>query len=420
MSATIVRTEPRNESVRRPKLAERLSRRTSSGRYMPEVDGVRFLAIGIVLAVHLFAVAGLSSGRLMIVPPFGPIIAGSTRDPGLVAFLQYGHVGVYLFFILSGFVLALPFIRWRVMGAKPVALSSYFLRRVTRIEPPFIVAALVLFLLSIALHEPSTGQHLAATLAYSHQAAYGQLSPIDGVFWSLEAEVQWYLIVPLLAVVLCRGAPRERLLLIAVALVGTLVVQVWLGVGILSRIALLDVLPFFLIGWLLAEIHVTRLHERPRHSAYLDVVGVACLPLFFLALRFHSPSWRVTLPILGGLAIAAALHGRVFTRVLSMKWIAIVGGMCYSIYLLHYPLLVLGAKVLRANGLTRGYWLWPLYAVLLLLALVLSAGFFIIIERPCMDPEWVTHVVARMRLAVSSTGSSDKGKGSILGRYRRD
>ena len=118
MSATLVLTEPSLESDCRPTLAGRLSRRMSSGRYMPEVDGVRFLAIGIVLAVHLFAVAGLSSGRLVIVPPFGPIIAGSTRDPGLVAFLQYGHVGVYLFFILSGFVLALPFIRWRVMGAK--------------------------------------------------------------------------------------------------------------------------------------------------------------------------------------------------------------------------------------------------------------------------------------------------------------
>jgi hypothetical protein len=58
--------------------------------------------------------------------------------------------------------------------------------------------------------------------------------------------------------------------------------------------------------------------------------------------------------------------------------------------------------------------------VLLLLALVLSAGFFIIIERPCMDPAWVTHVVARVRRAVSSTGSSDEGQGTILGRYRRD
>jgi peptidoglycan/LPS O-acetylase OafA/YrhL len=376
---------------------------------MPEVDGVRFLAIGVVLAVHLFAVAGLSSGRLLIVPPFGPIIAGSTRDPGLVAFLQYGHVGVFLFFILSGFVLALPFIRWRVMGARRVALSAYFLRRVTRIEPPFIIVAIGLFLLSIALHEPSTTHHLAATLAYSHQAAYGQLSPIDGVFWSLEAEVQWYLVVPLLAVVLCRGTPRERLLLISIALVGALVVQVWLGIDILSRVALLDVLPFFLVGWLLAEIHVTRLHESPRNSTYLDVVGIACLPLFFLALRFHSPSWRVTLPILGGLAIAAALHGRVFTRVLSMRWIAIIGGMCYSIYLLHYPVLVLGAKVLHANGLTHGYWLWPLYAVLLLLALVLSAGFFIIVERPCMDPAWVTHVISPMKRAVSSTRSSDEG-----------
>jgi peptidoglycan/LPS O-acetylase OafA/YrhL len=284
-------------------------------------------------------------------------------------------------------------------------LSTYFLRRVTRIEPPFIVVAIVLFLLSIALHESSTGQHLAATLAYSHQAAYGQLSPIDGVFWSLEAEVQWYLVVPLLAVVLCRGTSRERLLLISIALVGALVVQVWLGIEILSRIALLDVLPFFLVGWLLAEIQVTHLQERPRNSTYLDIVGIACLPLFFVALRVDPPMWRVTLPVLGGLAIAAALHGHVFTRVLSMKWIAIIGGMCYSIYLLHYPVLVLGAKVFHANGLTHGYWLWPLYAALLLLALVLSAGFFIVVERPCMDPAWVTHAVAHMRRSVSSAGS---------------
>src|SRR6266581_1613104 len=102
MSATIVRTDSSTEVEVRPKLADRLSRRTSSGRYMPEVDGVRFLAIGIVLAVHLFAVARLSSGRLVIVPPFGPILAGSTRHSRLVALLEFGHVGVFLFFILSG------------------------------------------------------------------------------------------------------------------------------------------------------------------------------------------------------------------------------------------------------------------------------------------------------------------------------
>ena len=406
MSTTIIRNDSRIEVDGRAKLADRLSRRTSSGRYMPEVDGVRFLAIGIVVAVHLFAVAGLSSGRLVIVPPFGPIIARSSRDPRLVAFLQYGHVGVFLFFILSGFVLALPFIRWRVMGEKPVALSTYFLRRVTRIEPPFIVVTIVLFLVSIALHERSTTDHLVATLSYSHQAAYGQLSPIDGVFWSLEAEVQWYLIVPLLAFVLCRGTPRERLLLIAIALVGTLVIQVWLGIGILSRIALLDNLEFFLIGWLLAEIHVTRLHERSRNSAYLDVVGLVCLPLLFVALHVHSPSWRVTLPVLGGVAIGAALHGRYFTRVLSMRWIAIIGGMCYSIYLLHYPILVVGARILHSGGVIHGYWLWPLCAVLLLSALVLSAAFFVAVERPCMDPAWVDRVVAHVRHALSSAGIS--------------
>jgi peptidoglycan/LPS O-acetylase OafA/YrhL len=324
----------------------------------------------------------------------------------LAAFLEYGHVGVFLFFILSGFVLALPFIRWRVIGGKPIGMSTYFLRRVTRIEPPFIVATIVLFLLSMVLHERSTSGHLVATLAYSHQAIYGQLSPINGVFWSLEAEVQWYLIVPLLAIVLCHGTPRERLLLITLALVGTLIVQIWLGIGVLSRIALLDNLQFFLVGWLLAEIHVTRLRERPRKSAYLDVAGTASLPLLFVALRVHSPSWRVTLPILGGVVIAAAIHGHVFTRVLSVRWIAIVGGMCYSIYLLHYPTLVVGARVLHAAGLDDGYWHWPLYLALLLFALVLSGVFFVLVERPCMNPAWVSRVGSHAKRLLSSRDSA--------------
>ena len=71
--------------------------------------------------------------------------------------------------------------------------------------------------------------------------------------------------------------------------------------------------------------------------------------------------------------------------------------MCYSIYLLHYPILVMGAKILRTNDLTHGYWLWSLYAALLLSALVLSASFFIIIERPCMDPAWVSRLAAHVR-----------------------
>ena len=363
---------------------------------MPEVDGVRFLAIGIVLFAHLFEAAGLSSGQLVIVPPFGSIIA-PTRDPRLVSSLQYGQVGVYLFFILSGFVLAMPFIRWRVMGGPPVATAAYFLRRATRIEPPFVLTTLILFFLSIAIHQGSTGAHLVATVAYSHQAVYGQLSPIDGVFWSLEAEVQWYLVVPLLAVFLCRGTPRERLLSIALASVGTLVVQVWLGSDVLSRIALLDNLQFFLMGWLLAEIHIARLRERPRDSAFLDVVGLGCLPLLFVALHIHPPSGRVTIPILGTVVIAAALHGRVFKRWLSRKWIAIIGGMCYSIYLVHYPIFVMGGRRIHAHDLMHHYWLWPWYIAVLIFVLLLSAVFFIVVERPCMDPTWVRRLASRWR-----------------------
>jgi len=381
---------------RRPRLSDRLTRQLSSGRYVPEIDGVRFLAIGIVVAVHLFAVAGLSSGRLFIVPPFGSVVPGQTQSSRVVSFLQYGHVGVYLFFILSGFVLAVPFIRWRAMHAEPVSLPTYLVRRLTRIEPPFVAIVIVLFLLSSALRSASTAPHLAATLTYTHAAIYGQLSPIDGVFWSLEAEVQWYLIVPFLAIVLCGGSHNERVLRITLAWAGSLFLQFVLGIDLIARFALLDNLQFFLIGWLIAEFHVARFGERSLQRPLLDVIGIACIPLLFVALDVRPPLWRVTVPLVGGLVIAAALHGSLLRRCLSMRWIAIIGGMCYSIYLIHYPVLVLGARTFGAHLSTHPLPTSVVVGASLVLALALSGVFFVLVERPCMDPEWVHKLVSRV------------------------
>jgi peptidoglycan/LPS O-acetylase OafA/YrhL len=379
------------------RLSDRLTRKVSSGRYVPEIDGVRFLAIGIVLTVHLFAVAGLASGRLFIVPPFGSIVPGDTQGPRVVSFLQYGHIGVYLFFILSGFVLAVPFIRWRAMHAEPVALPRYLVRRLTRIEPPFVAVVVILFVLSTALHSPTGMPHLAATLTYTHAAIYGQLSPLDGVFWSLEAEVQWYLVVPFLAIVLCRGSHHQRVVRITLAWAGALLLQLVLGVNIVGRVALLDALQFFLIGWFIAEFHVARFKERSLQTPIFDVVGIACIPLLFVALDVRPPLWRVTVPLVGGVVIAAALHGSFIRRCLSMRWIALVGGMCYSIYLIHYPVLVLGAQTFGAHLSTHPLPTPVVVGASLLVAFALSGLFFVLVERPCMDPAWIQRLVSRVK-----------------------
>jgi peptidoglycan/LPS O-acetylase OafA/YrhL len=68
-----------------------------------------------------------------------------------------GSFGVWIFFALSGFILALPFAEWRICGGKPVTLKKYYFRRLTRIEPPYLVNLALAFALLPLTSRPNGG-----------------------------------------------------------------------------------------------------------------------------------------------------------------------------------------------------------------------------------------------------------------------
>ena len=124
-----------------------------------------------------------------------------------------GFHGVDLFFVISGFILALPFAAHHLAGAPSVSLRKYYLRRLTRLEPPYFVSIFLLLALSIWIHRRAASAilpHLAASLAYLHNVIYGTQSTVIGVAWSLEIEVQFYLLVPLLTLVFAIRDSRLR------------------------------------------------------------------------------------------------------------------------------------------------------------------------------------------------------------------
>src|SRR5262249_9161565 len=106
-------------------------RRISSLEYVAEIDGLRFLAIALVVVHHVEA---LFSDRAA----FAVRVGGPGRI--LQRVLEHGDQGVPIFFAISGFILALPFARQRLHAGRRVSLSGYYWRRVTRLEPPYIIA----------------------------------------------------------------------------------------------------------------------------------------------------------------------------------------------------------------------------------------------------------------------------------------
>jgi peptidoglycan/LPS O-acetylase OafA/YrhL len=73
-----------------------------------------------------------------------------------------------------------------------------------------------------------------------------------------------------------------------------------------------------------------------------------------------------------------------------MKWVYTIGGMCYSIYLLHYAFFHLLVKFSKFLAFSQDYCVNLGIQILVALPVVLfvSAIFFVLIERPCMNPEW--------------------------------
>lgn len=362
-----------------------LRRITSSGRFIPEIDGLRFVAIASVVLYHLH----------------GFVIADGIVAPAHDSFqavLGYGYRGVNLFYVISGFILGLPFAAHQLTAQPAVSLKAYFLRRLTRLEPPYILNLLISFALLVTLQGASAGillPHLGASLLYLHNLWFGEQSAINAVAWTLEIEVQFYCLVPLLALIfLVRSTLARRAALVGIILLAGFTQKLyWQGPPRL-KLTILFAIQFFLTGFLLADIYLVDWKRLPSHWGW-DLVSIVSWPLLFLAGDYQL--W-LYLPLLTLAVYVAAFKGWVFNRLFTHKIITSIGGMCYTIYLFHYqlirPVLDLTKQLRIGHGFDAYFVLqFLLYAPILLLV---SGLYFVLVERPCMARDWPRRLFDRL------------------------
>ncbi len=368
-------------------LLDRLRRVTRDGLWIPEVDGLRFVAIGAVFLHHMLGELANRSGR---------IIPVEANYRWLEQLLANGNRGVSLFFVISGMILALPFARHHLLGAKPVSLRKYYMRRVTRLEPPYI-ASMILAVLLVAVYQHGLAAdfapHALASLLYQHSLIFGRISPVNSVTWSLEVEIQFYLLAPLAMQFyrIHRTAPRRGLLLASILGIGLAQIpfQSWPR----FNLSILYHAQYFLMGLLVADIFVLHL-ERMKSSWLWDLAGVAALGATFTMPNDsmkHAASCHLLMPVSIAVLCLAAMRSFGLRRVFANQWVAVIGGMCYSIYLLHFLFIAVLFKLTR-RAILPGALFFVNYAIQLLLIVVpvvaMCALFFLLVERPCMDPDW--------------------------------
>src|SRR5262249_19685971 len=170
--------------------------------YFPELESLRGLAILLVFVFHADGV---------LLAPFRSHVGAQSPLP--LAFVWAGHSGVTLFFVLSAFLLSLPFFD-EANGGPPVSRRHFYERRALRILPLYVAVVVVgTILTSRALTDLWRGLPYLAFLE-SKPNLPTPMPPFSDVWWSLATEVQFYALLPLVALAFGRSR-RITLALVA-------------------------------------------------------------------------------------------------------------------------------------------------------------------------------------------------------------
>jgi peptidoglycan/LPS O-acetylase OafA/YrhL len=295
-----------------------------SDRYRPEIDGLRALAVMLVVNFHAFPDA----------------------MPG-------GYIGVDIFFVISGFLIT--GIVARELGQKRFSLQTFYYRRIRRIFPALILVLGVALALGWMWMLPAAYSQLSGDV-FAGAAFLSNISLLlqSGYFdvesakkpllhlWSLGIEEQFYLFWPLILILLA----RLRLSLLAGAAV--------LGIAsFVLNVVLIDTypvatfyLPFtraweLLVGGALA-CGWSQISQSSRASNWRAAIGLLLIvgASGTLDTSRAFPGWWAVLPVAGGALLLSAPQAWGCRQLLSSRPLVQIGLISYPLYLWHWPLLV--------------------------------------------------------------------------------
>ena len=316
--------------------------------------------------------------------------------------LPGGYLGVDLFFVLSGYLItSLLLAEHRASGR--IALSSFWVRRARRLFPALLSLMPAIAIYGRFFAKPSELQGLRAdalaTLGYvanwnaifSHKSyweLFASPSPLEHT-WSLSIEEQFYVVWPLIVVLVLRRGTSRSILALALALTGLSMVamfalyhpasttRAYLGTDTRSA--------GILAGAALSTVLTPNTTFQLRATRALDLLGlVAAFGLGVAwwkldgesSFLYHGGFWLTEIAALVLIACAVSGPGSVVARVLSFRPLTLVGTISYGIYLWHWPV-----NVFLTSGRAHVHGLW-LHVLQFALTFAIAIVSYRVLERP--------------------------------------
>lgn len=345
-------------------LDSKTANREADNRYFPAIDGLRAIAVLMVLVFHFDL---LESGH-------------------------GGFTGVDVFFVISGFLITS--IISRQINTGSFHLGRFYLNRIRRLAPALLATLFIVILAGFVWLYPSSlielskqafvAQTYIANIYYWRTVNYFGLDSSSAFLlhtWSLAVEEQFYLIYPLFLIVAYRYARRHVWQIIfAICILSFCLNILFVQIKPEATFYLLptrawELLLGALIVWLRA-----RFSLRPLASQIAGFTGISLIVWGLLGYQkaFYFPGYFALLPTIGAALVILASTGQttLFSTCMSNAAATYIGKISYPLYLVHWPINIFAARLMAENYYKPAKWF------AFALSLAIASAIFHMVEEP--------------------------------------
>lgn len=293
-------------------------------KYRPDVDGLRAVAVTLVLLFHL-DISGVSGG----------------------------FVGVDVFFVISGFLITSKIVADLKRGS--FSLIDFYLARTRRIVPALMATVISTFLVAGFIYSPAALKELS-------ESAFSALASVSNVYfwltsgyfdaaaetkallhtWSLGVEEQFYLVWPLLLIGAFKRQFIRPIVIFWIVLGFTIVAELMLLTDASGAYFLLPArFGELALGGLVAVMPERTLARRLVEAGFLGGLLSVILPAFIYTQETRFPGVSALIPCLGTAALIYFGKNARAAILLANRPCVAIGKISYSLYLVHWPVIVL-------------------------------------------------------------------------------
>jgi peptidoglycan/LPS O-acetylase OafA/YrhL len=293
-------------------------------RFLPHIQGLRGLAVALVVLFHLD-----------------------------INYFHYGFLGVDIFFVISGYLITNILVSQYLDHSK-IKLKEFYIKRIMRLFPAlfftvFLSTIAGIFILS-ELHAKELFQSSffaiisISNIFFLRKSGYfdssSELKPLLHT-WSLGVEEQFYLIWPILIIILISKFPKNKILLIALSLISSYM----LFFLFFNSSASFFLIPFRAYEFLIGGIFSLILFKKSLSTQSSNLLSFASLSVLLASIFIFDGSenanpWVYLLVCISTISLILNSKSRITKLIFENKCITKLGDMSYSIYLVHWPIIV--------------------------------------------------------------------------------